>query len=295
MTELVKRIVAAGTVTLRIGATSPEVLLVHRPRYDDWTLPKGKLEAGEYLAACAVRETDEESSISTRLGLPITEITYPVGGGVKAVTYWVGHLVGERKHKPNSEVDQAAWFRLKDALRQDSYADEREVIRQAVNLPATTPLVILRHAKALSRSEWRGRPDHERGLDSRGQLQSKAVIPLLDAYGVRRIVTSTATRCLRTVRPFARAHELEVDARAAFTEEAGVPDPKTVTKQLRKLAAETATSGVPTVVCGHRPVLPAMLAGVGLEPHSLSPAAALIAHLAPSGKVVALEMHKPVL
>jgi 8-oxo-(d)GTP phosphatase len=293
MVDLVKRIVAAGTVTLRNTAGSPEILLVHRPRYDDWTLPKGKLEAGEYLATCAVRETAEESSVSTRLGLPVTEITYPIGSGVKAVTYWVSRAVDERKHKPNNEVDQVGWFSVTSALRQNSYADEREVIRQAVNLPPTTPLMILRHAKAVSRSEWHGGSDQERGLDDRGQRQSKALIPLLDAYGVRRVITSAAARCVKTVRPFAKARDLAVDARDPLTEEAGLPDLKAVTKHLRKIAVETAATGVPTVVCGHRPVLPAMLAGVGIEPPTLAPAAALIAHLAPSGDVVAVELHKP--
>jgi 8-oxo-(d)GTP phosphatase len=292
MAEIVKRIVAAGTVTLRNTNGTPEVLLVHRPRYDDWTLPKGKLEAGEYLARCAVRETEEESSVSTRLGLPVTEISYPVGGGVKAVTYWVGRPTEERKHKPNNEVDQVGWFSVTNALRQTSYADEREVIRQAVNLPATTPLVILRHAKAMSRSDWAG-VDHDRPLDERGQREARAVIPLLEAYGARRLVSSSAARCLKTLRPFAKARGLTLDAQSALTEEAGVPDPKPVAKLLRKLAAETAASGVPTVVCGHRPVLPTMLSALGVEPHALPPAAALIAHLGPGAQVLALELHKP--
>jgi 8-oxo-(d)GTP phosphatase len=292
MAELVKRIVAAGTVTLRTTNGVPEVLLVHRPRYDDWTLPKGKLEAGEYLATCAVRETEEESSVSSRLALPVTEITYPVGGGVKAVSYWVGRSTSERKHKPNSEVDQVGWFSVTKALRQTSYADERAVIRHAVNLPVTTPLVILRHAKALSRSDWSG-PDHDRPLDDRGQREAKELVALLDAYGAQRLVSSSAARCMKSLRPFAKVKGTEVEAQTALTEEDGVPHPKPVAKLLRKLAAETAESGIPAVVCGHRPVLPTMLTALGIEPRSMPPATALIAHLGPGAEVVALEIHKP--
>lgn len=294
MAEAIKRIIAAGTVVLRpTEGRGPEVLLVHRPRYDDWTLPKGKLEAGEYLAACAVRETDEESATTVRLGLPIGEITYPVGGGVKAVSYWRGQTIKDQPHRPNNEVDQVGWFSITAALRQTSYHDERELIRQAVNLPESTPLVILRHAKAMSRSDWSGAPDHDRPLDGRGRRQSKALVALLDAYGVQRLISSTAIRCTKTLHPFAKARGLEVDCQSLLTEEAGVPDPKPVTKLVRKLAVETGETGVPAVVCGHRPVLPAMLAALGVEPCVLQPGAALVAHLGPGGEVLALEIHRP--
>lgn len=293
MAEVSKRILAGGTVTVRITDGTPEVLLVHRPRYDDWTLPKGKLEAGEHLAACATRETAEESSVDVRLGLPVGEISYPVGSGMKVVNYWVGHPLKSRKHRANNEVDTRAWFSVTSALRQTSYADERELIRRAVNLPAATPLVILRHAKALSRSDWSGGADVGRPLDERGQAEAKALIPLLDAYGIARVVSSSAERCARTVRPFAKARGLEVDLRDELTEEAGAPRPKKVSALLADLARETGASGVPTVVCGHRPVLPAMFAGVGVESTALNPAAAMVVHLDANATVVAVELHRP--
>jgi 8-oxo-dGTP diphosphatase len=228
-----------------------------------------------------------------RLGLPIGEITYPVGGGVKAVSYWRGQTIKDQPHRPNNEVDQVGWFSITAALRQTSYHDERELIRQAVNLPESTPLVILRHAKAMSRSDWSGAPDHDRPLDGRGRRQSKALVALLDAYGVQRLISSTAIRCTKTLHPFAKARGLEVDCQSLLTEEAGVPDPKPVTKLVRKLAVETGETGVPAVVCGHRPVLPAMLAALGVEPCVLQPGAALVAHLGPGGEVMALEIHRP--
>lgn len=293
MAEVSKRILAGGTVTVRVTDGTPEVLLVHRPRYDDWTLPKGKLEAGEHLAACATRETAEESSVSVRLGLPVGEITYPVSSGIKAVSYWLGHPTAIGTHRPSNEVDTLAWFSVTSALRQTSYADERELIRRAVNLPSATPLVILRHAKAMSRSDWSGGADVGRPLDERGRAEAKALVPLLGAYGVARVVSSSAERCARTVRPFAKAQGLDVDLREELTEEAGAPRPKKVSALLADLARETAVSGVPTVVCGHRPVLPAMFAGVGVEPTALNPAAAMVVHLDANAKVVAVELHRP--
>jgi 8-oxo-dGTP diphosphatase len=293
MAELNKRILAGGTVTVRVTDGTPEVLLVHRPRYDDWTLPKGKLEVGEHLAACAARETAEESSVSVRLGLPVGEITYPISSGIKAVSYWVGHPTAFGKHRPNSEVDTLAWFSVTSALRQTSYVDERELIRRAVNLPTATPLIILRHAKAMSRSDWSGGADVGRPLDERGRNEARDLIPLLGAYGVARVVSSSAERCVRTVRPFAKAQGLDVDLRDELTEEAGAPRPKKVSALLADLARETAASGVPTVVCGHRPVLPAMFAGVGVEPTALNPAAAMVVHLDANAKVVAVELHRP--
>lgn len=288
-----KRILAAGTVTLRDNDGLTEVLLVHRPRYDDWSLPKGKLESAELLPVCATRETAEETSVTTRLTTPVGEIVYPISSGTKLVSYWVGRTVRERRHSPNHEVDELGWFSITSALRRASYSDEREVIRRAVNLPATTPLVLLRHAKAISRSDWDGDTDHDRGLDERGRQQSKELVNLLDAYGVQRVVTSSAVRCARTVRPFAKARQVTVEEEPALTEEAGVPDPRGVGRLMRKLAARTAKTGVPTVVCGHRPVFPAMFDGLGIEPRSLTPAAALVAHLDTGGGIVALELHRP--
>jgi 8-oxo-(d)GTP phosphatase len=295
MSEAIKQIIAAGTVVLRpADGGGIEVLMVHRPRYDDWSLPKGKLEADEYLPVCAVRETDEETSTTVRLGLPIGEITYPVGGGQKAVSYWVGQAIGGRRHRPNSEVDQTGWLSITNALRRASYPDEREVIRQAVNLPATTPLMILRHAKAMVRSEWNHR-DQTRPLAARGQRQSQALTPFLSAYGVDRLVSSAATRCAATLQPFAEASRLTVEECSAFTEEEAEKDPRSVTRLIRELATETASSGRPTVVCGHRPVFPTMLAALGVPEQALPPAAALVAHLSPNAEVIALEFHKPLI
>ena len=289
-----KKITAAGTVVLRpVADREPDVLLVHRPRYDDWSLPKGKIDPDEYLAGCAVRETREEAAVDVRLGLPLDRITYPVGGGAKTVSYWRARSLHEGIHKPDAEVDQILWLPASHAVRKVTYADERPLIAQAIALPDdATPLVILRHGKAMLRAHWTGR-DQARSLDERGRRQSRLLVPLLDAFGVGRLTSSNAVRCLKTLQPYARVHRLEVEGWSTLTEEEAEKNPKSVTTLMNRLARQTAESAVPLAICGHRPVLPLMLAAIGVPPQALKPGAAIVAHLSPTGEVLALEVHKP--
>lgn len=288
-----KRISAAGTVVLRAGGDGePEVLLVHRPRYDDWSLPKGKINADEYLAGCAVRETREEASTLVRLGIPVDRISYPVGNGTKTVSYWRARPVREDPHQPNSEVDETVWMPASEAVGMVSYDDERPLIEQAVALPDSTPLVIVRHGKAMLRVNWNGR-DRARPLDERGRRQSRLLVPLLDAYGVRRLVSSTSVRCMRTLQPHARAHKLDVEGWTTLSEEQAEHSAKAVAVLMARLARQTADTGIPTAVCGHRPVLPVMLAALDVPFRTLQPGAALVVHLGAKAEVLAVEFHKP--
>jgi 8-oxo-dGTP diphosphatase len=289
-----KQVTAAGTVVLRPGADGePEVLLVHRPRYSDWSLPKGKLHADESLPGCAARETEEESAVSVRLGIPVGHIRYPVGNGHKTVHYWHAQAVNGGKHKPNAEVDQVAWVPVSKALTEVlTYADERPLVHQALAQPDSTPLVIVRHGKAMLRSNWTGR-DQARPLDERGRRQSKALVPLLEAYGVQQLVSSTSLRCAKTLQPYAKVQRLDVQGWALLSEEQGTKDPKGVAALMVRLARQAVESGVPMAVCGHRPVLPAMLEAIGIPSRPLQPGAAVVAHLGADAEVLAVEVHKP--
>jgi 8-oxo-(d)GTP phosphatase len=289
-----KKVAAAGTVVLRpTPEDEPEVLLVHRPRYNDWSLPKGKIEPDEYLAGCAVRETLEESAVDVRLGLPLDRIVYPINAGTKTVSYWLARVVGEGVHKPDDEVDEVLWLPASEAIELVTYDDERPLISQALELPRdTTPVVIVRHGKAMLRANWTGR-DRARTLDERGRRQSRLLVPLLEAFGVGRLASSNAVRCVKTLQPYAKAHRLEVEGWSTLTEEEGEKSPKAVATLTRRLVREAAESGVPLAICGHRPVLPLMLEALGIPPRPLQPGAAIVAHLDPSAKVLAVEVHKP--
>ncbi|MBU2695702.1 NUDIX hydrolase [Pimelobacter sp. 30-1] len=288
-------ILAAGVVAFRPGR---EVLLVHRPKYDDWSFPKGKLDRGEHPTATAVREVAEETGVHVRLGPPLPTQRYPVARRSKTVHYWTGRVVGDddvSSYRPNEEIDQVAWVPVDEAPERLSYDRDRETLADALRVRRKThAVVVLRHAQARSRAAWRG-PDAGRTLLKVGEAEADRLVPLLAAYGVTRVVTSTSTRCVQTVRPYAETAGYAFDLRPRLTEENAAPRP--VTKLVHDLldpdgppsAAENA------VLCTHRPVLPLVLdaAGVELAPDApLAPAEMLVLHVR-KGRVVAVERHRP--
>jgi 8-oxo-dGTP diphosphatase len=122
---------AAGGVLLRPGVDGePEVLLVHRPRYDDWSLPKGKCDPGESYEDCARREVEEETGITAELGDPLPEVRYrDQKGRPKLVRYWVMRPASEPgPFEPNDEVDEVAWLSLAKAEEQLSYDHDRGLL-----------------------------------------------------------------------------------------------------------------------------------------------------------------------
>jgi 8-oxo-dGTP pyrophosphatase MutT (NUDIX family)/catechol 2,3-dioxygenase-like lactoylglutathione lyase family enzyme len=134
---------AAGGVVWRRTANGLEVVLVHRPRYDDWTLPKGKRERDESDEAAALREVEEESRIRGRLGPELAGTTYiDRSGRTKAVRYWAMTVAGGRAGGDN-EVDEATWLPLADAREALTYARDRPVLDALpVALAAVTGLVV---------------------------------------------------------------------------------------------------------------------------------------------------------
>lgn len=285
--------VAAGTVALheREGK-KPQVLLVHRPKYDDWTLPKGHLEPDEYEAVAAARETWEEGGSHVVLRQPAGVISYPIGSGTKVVHYWVAKAPKVVSRKADREVDKVAWLTPSNAFARMTYDDEKGVLRTALELTDTTPFLIVRHAKAMDRKHWSGR-DQGRPITARGRKQASRLIPLLEAFGVRSLASSSSARCVQTLAPYAARAGLKVDPWAILSEEIGEENPKGVAKLIRRLAREAASTGMPAAVCGHRPVLPVMLAELGIPNRAMQTAATIIAHLAADGTVVATEFHRP--
>jgi 8-oxo-dGTP pyrophosphatase MutT (NUDIX family) len=126
---------AAGGVVLRHGPDGPEVLVVHRVRYDDWSLPKGKLDPGETAENAAVREVAEETGVAVALGDELTSIAYEVGGRPKRVRWFRMHPVaGDPRQRPaDTEVDEAVWWPVEVALTGLTYAHDRTLLRSAVD------------------------------------------------------------------------------------------------------------------------------------------------------------------
>ena len=284
---------AAGAIVLRRAAgRQVQVLLIHRPSYNDWSLPKGKLDPDEYLAAAAVRETMEETAVTIRLGHPIDRIQYSIPTGTKRVAYWLGTELEQRRFTPNSAVAKRIWPPVPPALKRLTYADERHLLEQALTLPQTTPLLIVRHGKAMDRKHWSGK-DQLRQLSARGRRQSKQLAPLLNAYGVRDLASSSSLRCTSTLAPYAKAERLDVKGWSTLSEEQAKQNPDAVRKLMKRLVKETAASGTPRAICGHRPVLPLMLEALGVPSRPMLTAAVLVAHLSPEGDTVCVEWHKP--
>jgi 8-oxo-(d)GTP phosphatase len=287
-------ILAGGAVVAREHPLNgTEVVIIHRKRYDDWTLPKGKIEAGEPVPVCAVREVHEETGVTIRLGVPLDSITYEAGSaGLKRVDYWGGVVMDSEPRPPDAEVDVVSWLPFRAALSRLSYSHDHFLVQQHLDQPATTPLIILRHAKAMDRKDW-SRNDSARPINSRGRRQSKLLIPMLGAYGVTKIVSSPSTRCIATVLPYAHRHELALETHGLLTEEQGEDDSDGVARLIGKIRAATIESGEPTVVCVHRPLLPHILDELDIPPTTLVTGEFLVAHLTADGAVHALERHRP--
>jgi 8-oxo-dGTP diphosphatase len=284
---------AAGAVVFRRTPDGPrEVLLVHRPKYDDWSFPKGKLERGEHVTVAAVREVEEETGVRIRLGRPLRAQRYRVGRGWKRVHYWTARVrdgaddAVEGYQRPG-EIDEVRWVPIAEATRLLTYPHDRATMREAIAARKKTyPLVILRHAESRSRDTWRG-TDESRPLLAAGKRQSERLTAVLDAYGIERIVTSTSTRCRQTVEPYAAAADVVIEASALLSEE-GASTEKTTALMLG-LAHELPSRG-PLVVCSHRPVLPKIFTALGVRKLPLEKGEMAVAHLR-KGKVVAIERH----
>ncbi len=283
---------AAGAVVLRGQGPRRAVALVHRPLYNDWSLPKGKCEKKEPSYVTAVREVDEETGVKIRLGARLDDIRYRIPKGPKVVQFWVGHALSMTHRRPDHEVDEVEWVPLLQARDRLTYADERAVLEEAIALPETTPFVIVRHSKAALRKQWSG-VDAKRPLDPLGRKQAGNLVKLLDSFGITNLKSSTSTRCLQTLEPYAHIKRLPIKPVSLLSEEVGEEHLAGVERYVRKLAVKAGRGRLPTVVCGHRPVLPAMMAGVEVENRHLTPGTALVVHIDDEGHVAGHEVHPP--
>jgi phosphohistidine phosphatase SixA/ADP-ribose pyrophosphatase YjhB (NUDIX family) len=279
---------AAGVVTFRPGR---QVLLVHRPKYDDWSFPKGKLERWEHPTAAAVREVAEETGVHVRLGPPLAPQHYPVGRRMKTVDYWTGRVVGDDDvslYRPNHEIDQVAWVRVDKAEGMLTYQYDRETLAEAMKVRRRThAIVVLRHARARSRRAWKA-DDQLRPLLKTGAQQSDRVVPLLAAYDATRVISSPAIRCLQTVAPYAETTGWEIETRRRLSEE------DATAKGVEKVVEELLEGDQGAVICSHRPVLPQVYDALGLRGKQrgddLAPAEMLVVHVRKGG-IVAVERH----
>ncbi len=281
---------AAGVVVFRPGK---RVLLVHRPKYDDWSFPKGKLDRGEHAAVAAVREVAEETGLHVRLGRPLPGQEYPVARRRKLVSYWVGRVVGDpdvSDYRPNDEIDAVQWLPADEAAARLTYDHDRDTLTAALGQRTkTVAVVVLRHAQARSRKAWR-HDDRERPLLVAGHLRAQHLVPLLAAYDVRRVLCSSSLRCEQTVTPYADTAGPDLDLTPWLSEEDA--DPDGVRALVSDAVEQASEAGRGLAVCSHRQVLGDVVGALGLPDPGLDPGEMLVAHVR-KGRVRAVERHLP--
>ena len=311
---------AAGGIPWRVRGDRLEVALIHRPRYRDWSWPKGKLDPGESLPAAACREVAEETGTPVVLGVPLPTLRYRTPDGArKEVRYWAARVATDADaaaldaralvHRaPLTEIDDVVWVSAPTAADLLTRPTDRRPLAVLTELHATgrlatRVLAVARHGRAKQRSAWK-RGEATRPLTAQGQAQARALVDVLSAFGVAEIVTSPWARCLRTVTPYAQGTGLTPKELDVLTEDAVRADPEAAVD----LVSSLLTDARDVVVCTHRPALGAVLSAVadatrrwttGTVPDTdpwLRTGEALVAHVAGTGsdaRVVAVETHRP--
>jgi len=251
-----KLIPAAGAVLWRSvpGSSEYEVAIIHRPRYDDWSLPKGKLDPGETEPVAAVREVLEETGYRSVLGRRLATVRYPVEQDVKQVRYWTARAF-DGEFSATREVDDVAWLQVKDAMAELVYPHDRKVLRRFDKLSVDTHTVLLvRHARAGSKGRYKG-DDRNRPLDKYGRAQAEALVGQLMAFGASSLYAADRVRCFQTLEPLAQELGADIHAEPVLTEEAYWADPKPARRRALEIAA---TDGTP-VICTQGKVIPDLL------------------------------------
>jgi len=306
------RVLAAGAVCWKATDDGVEILLVRRTQHKDVSLPKGKLDPGETLPETAVREIAEETGLIVGLGTPLGVVEYQLPNGRdKSVYYWAAEVadaaIANSTFEANDEIEELEWVTPKRARKILSYSHDIDIVDRFAELwdqgrARTFAIIALRHGKAVSPSDWDG-PDSTRPLMQRGADQAASVAPGVAAYRPRRLVTSTAARCVATIAPTARLTGREAKEVVGLSQDAHEDGVSTVDEIVRKRLAKKKTA----VLCSHGPVLPGILAAVGRETSTpddgslwrasmLSTGEYAVVHVSrdhPESGIVAVEVHGP--
>ena len=247
-------VLAAGALVWRLKNDKLQVLVVHRPRYDDWSFPKGKAEPGESMVLTAIREVAEETGRQIVLGRYLGKARRRlVSGRKKRTLYWAAQVLPEAgpgeglraavKPASKREIDKVRWWKAEKAARKLTHADDKRLLARLVDWYESGQLqvhslVLVRHAKAVSRATW------GYGINSeitrplvmgRGQAQARDVAALLSAYGVRELVSSPWRRCVDTLAPYAHGCGLDLRSDEAFTEVSALMAPELMQASFRDL------------------------------------------------------------
>ena len=255
---------AAGGVLWRVSPTPRsdepeiEVAVIHRPRYDDWSLPKGKLARNESFIEGALREVLEETGFRVKLGRSLGETRYwkTVSGTEreKVVRFWAMQADGG-SFSPGNEVDELRWLPLAEARELLTYRRDKDILDRFARGPSPMRLVLLvRHASAGSRQRWTG-DDRQRPLDERGWQQADDLVRVLSHFGINEIISADFLRCEQTVQPLSEAIDVPIKSDSLFSEDGYPGREDEAEKFIRSLGSENGSS----VVCSQGDVIPDVL------------------------------------
>lgn len=247
-------VLAAGALVWRLKNDKLQVLVVHRPRYDDWSFPKGKAEPGESMVLTAIREVAEETGHQIVLGRYLGKARRRlVSGRKKRTLYWAAQVLPEAgpgeglraavKPASKREIDKVRWWKVEKAARKLTHTDDKRLLARLVDWYESgqlqvRSLVLVRHAKAVSRATWGYGINSELTrplVMGRGQAQARDVADLLSAYGVGELVSSPWKRCVDTLAPYAHGCGLDLRSDEAFTEVSALTAPELMQASFRDL------------------------------------------------------------
>ena len=278
---------AAGAVVWRKHKDNfTEVAIIHRPKYDDWSFPKGKIEVGESLIACAHREVLEETNLQTEFGPHLGQVEYFTPDGLKKVTYWSAKVIAEKPFRTNTEVDQLKWIPITKVIEVLTNETDKEIFDKFVKVKFNSkPFILLRHARAITRDEWQGEDD-DRPLSSSGQNQAMRLLSTYQVFNIDQIHSSDAVRCYDTVKSMAKGLDIKLEVSSKLSESTYKKDKEKAFDYVRELIKEDKS----ILICSHNPILPKMLnkitkkSEIEADEDKLSPADGWVIHR--SGKEI---------
>jgi len=244
---------AAGGVPWRRDDGELRLAVVHRPRYDDWSFPKGELEFGELPLLGAVREVTEETGLEVVVGRRLPRTSYLSSEGPKTVEFWAMRATGE--FVANDVTDGMEWLTPAESVRRLSYPSDRALVGGLLAVPIEpVRFLLIRHGQAGDSERWPG-ADIERPLDERGSAEAQALAGVLPVFGPDRVLSADPVRCLQTVRPLAARLGLPVKPAPEFGEDDyfGAPD------IARALIIDWLTADPVTAVSSQGGVIPDLL------------------------------------